>query len=325
VGKPNEAAQVFDTLTAKFPEEGKKVLPKMARIMYESGKYDKAIAAVKKIFEKNPSETPVSSLRWIAKTLSDCGGKHPKEGAELALRACVILQKKLANPDYEKWLGKQKAKELAGNQKELDRWMRILKEQINVFTATAAFWAGDYQKSEDALTDVLANEKTPYFFEASFQRAAARRKLKKYKLALDDYAQVSKAILGDKKLPRSLFFKNQCLTGDTFVEMKEYGKASNAYSMAAMAALVSDENDQDAEETVKEAGQKQSPAELKKQSKWMQHALFMLVSCLKASGKTKEMDKYVAAYKKSYRQGKFQGQIANPPPPEAALQAAGTK
>ena len=316
-GKPNEAAQVFNTLTTKFPEEGKKVLPKMAKIMYEQGKYDKSIAAVKKIFEKKPVDISVASLKWIAKNLPDCGGTHPKEGAALALQACAILQKKLAEPNFEDWLGKAKGKKVAANKKEAERWQEILKEQLNLYTAAAAFWSEDYTKAEYALSSVLTNPTTPYFFEASFLRAKARRKLKKYdKALLEDYAAISKAFIAKTKLPRSMFFKNQCMTGDTYIEMKEYGKAANAYSMAAMALMAEDDNAAANEE-------KPDPAEQKKQEKWLRRAVVMLAACLKATNKTDELEKWTKIYKKKFGHDKFLSKVTNPPTPEAALQAVG--
>jgi len=323
-GKPNEAAQVFNTLTAKYPEEGKKVLPKMARTMYDLAKYDKAIAAVQKIFEKKPDNVSVGNLRWIAKNLSDCGGKHLKEGSALALQACDILRKKLDPPNWTDWMGKQKGKEIAADQAAQEKWIKILKEQINVYAATAGYWSENYAKAEKALTTVLANPNTPYFFEASFLRAKARRKQKKYQLALDDYAEISKTILGNKNLARSLFFKTQALTGDTYVEMKEFGKAANAYSMAAMALLAKDASPDNAA-GASEDEKKTDPAELKKQDIWLQHATFMLASCLKATQQTDGIEKWAKAYRKRFPTGKFRGKIASPPAPEVALQEAGTK
>ena len=90
--KANEAAQVLNTLSAKYPEEGKKALPKLARAMYDIKKYDKSIDAVTKIFAADKIDIAVADLRWIAKNMVNCGGTHPKAGALLAQKACKVLE-----------------------------------------------------------------------------------------------------------------------------------------------------------------------------------------------------------------------------------------
>ena len=313
-GKPNEAAQVFNTLTSKFPDEGKKVLPKMARTMYDLGKYDKALDAVKRIFEKQPVDISVADMKWIARNLSDCGGTHPKEGAVLALKACALLQKKLKTPDWNKWLGKKKGKEIANDPDKQKKWLKVLTEQLHYFTGTAAFWAGDYAKSVEALAALLTNDLTPYFYNAHFLKAEALRKLGKAQQALDeDYSDISATILGDKKAPLALRFKSQCCTGDAYVDLKEYGKASTAYSMVAMMAMQMDDPKSEAAKKLKND---------KEAIDWVEYALFMLASCQKANDKKAEMAKTAELYRNSFRHGKFKGKIDNPPAPDVAIKDA---
>ena len=314
-GKPNEAAQVFNTLTSKFPDEGKKVLPKMARTMYDLGKYDKALDAIKRIFAKQPVDISVGDLKWIAKNMSDCGGTHPKEGAALALKACALLQKKLAEPKWKEWLGKKKAKEIASDPEKQKKWLKVLKEQLLFFTGNAAFWAGDYAKAAESLGILLANDLTPYFYDAHFLRASALRKLGQAQRALDeDYSAISATILGDKKAPLALRYKSQCCTGDAYVDLKEYGKASTAYSMVAMVVMQMD--NPNSEEAKKLKSDKDA-------LEWVEYALFMLASCQKANGKKADMEKTVELYKNIFRStGKLRGKIGNPPPPNVAIKEA---
>ncbi|MBN1863676.1 MAG: tetratricopeptide repeat protein, partial [Victivallales bacterium] len=101
--KPNEAAQVLNDLSNEYPEEGRQALPRLARAMYDIGRYDKSMEAVKKMFDGDSVDAAVADLRWIARNLQDCGGTHPKEGALLAQRACKELEKLVEKPVLADW------------------------------------------------------------------------------------------------------------------------------------------------------------------------------------------------------------------------------
>ncbi len=233
----------------------------------------------------------------------------------MALKACALLQQKLAVPKWEEWLGKQKGKEIAGNPDKQKKWLKILKEQLLFLTGTAAFWAEDYVKTVESLAALLQNELTPYFYNAHFLKALALRKLGKAKRALDeDYSEISATILGDKKAPLALRFKSQCCTGDAYVDLKEYGKASSAYSMVAMMAMQLSDPKSDAAQELKDD---------KAALAWMDYALFMLASCQKANDKKDAMNKTVELYHNALRgRGKFRSTIDNPPAPDVAMKSA---
>jgi len=309
--KPNEAAQVLNTLSAKYPEEGKKALPKLARAMYEIKKYDKSIDAVTKIFAAEKVDVPVPDLRWIAKSLVNCGGTHPKVGALLSQKACQLLEEIIKKPVLADWVGKPRAKQLAANPKALKKTMDILKEQLLFLSATASYWAQDYEAAVDSLTTLLANQNTPYFWDGYFLRAAAYMGLKKPEKALDDYGQISMAILGAKNSKDSLYFRVQCEIGDAYVELKNYGKAAGAYNNAAMSIMDTGAEDDMPKKEV-------TPAEKKEQGKWVEYAVYMAACCQKQLGRDKDVQILLDLYKKAFPQGKHKEKLNNLPNPEAA-------
>lgn len=318
--KPNEAGQVLTTLSAKYPEEGKLALPKLARTMYDIKKYDKSIDAVKKIFETDKMDVAVPDLRWIAKNMSDCGGSHPKEGAELAQKACIKLQELIKKPLLADWLGKQRAKQIEKDPKAIKKNVAILKENLLYMSAEASYWADNFQGTVDTLTILLENEQTPYFWDAYFLRGAAYMSLGKPQKALDDYGKISMALLGVKNGKDSLYFKVQCKIGDAYIAMKEYGKAAGAYNNAAMSVM----DTGGAGDAIPGAGadapkKEVDPAEKKAQQMWVEYAVFMVAVCQNELGKKEDAQVMQDLYKKKFAQGKFKDQINNLPKPDEAV------
>ena len=313
--KPNEAAQVLNSLSAKYPEDGKKALPKLARAMYEIKKYDKSIDAVAKIFATGAADVAVADLRWIAKNMIDCGGAHPKAGALLAQKACKMLEELIKKPVLPDWVGKTKAKILVlpENKKKLQRTIAILKEQLLFMSASASYWAEDYQTAIESLDTLLANENTPYFWSGHFLRGAAYMGFKKPKKALDeDYAEISRAFLSIKEGKESLYFKVQCKIGDAYIALKEYGKAVAAYNNAVMSIMDTGGGEDDIPK--KEA----PPAEKKAQMEWVEYAVYTAACCQKKLGKTKEVKVLQDLYKKAFTNGKYKDKINSLPAPEGA-------
>lgn len=315
--KPNEAAQVFKTLTNEFPEEGKKVLPKMARTMYKIEKYDKCIEAVQKLFSKAPIDASVSDLRWIATNLPDCGGTHPKAAAKLALKACELLNAKLDKPVWKDWVGKNTVKLIAADPKQLKKWTGILREQLLFMTGSAAYWAGEYKKAADALSRLLLNQNTPYLVDGHFLRAEACRKLKKPQAALDeDYNPISFFILGSKGAPTSLYYRVQCSIGDTYLEMNQTSKAAGAYGLVDMAVQATTD---DGDAPPVDEKKKESPEEKKLQADWIEYALFMDICCKKKLGKKDDLKRLKLLYRKHYPAGRFKSKLDSPPSPGEAM------
>jgi tetratricopeptide (TPR) repeat protein len=123
--KANEASEILNELSSKYPEEGKKALPKLVKTMYQIKKYDKSIDAAEKIFEGAPEKIPVAEIKWIAQNLYNCDGTYPERGALVSLKACELLNKKIEDPDMPQWVGKDKAKSLEKIQKRKQKSSRF--------------------------------------------------------------------------------------------------------------------------------------------------------------------------------------------------------
>ena len=313
-----KAAEVLDKLSERFPEEGKKALPKLAKALYETEKYDKSIETVGKIFNDKKSPLSIAQLRWVAKSLQDCEGKHPQAGAELSLRASVILLEELKKPMLSDWLGKAKANAIKSNNKELAKALQKIKEQILMNAGSAAYYAGKYKDTVDYLSRLLTNSKTPYFWKAHFLRAEAYMRLKQFDKAItDDFAEMSMTYLSMKKQKQSIYNKIQSKIGDCYVAMQEYGKAAAAYNNVTLTLMSSgvDENDKDEITDVEEKAV-ESPEEKVEQQKWLEYAVFMDACCQNKLGKEKEVQYLIDLYRKNFVQGRYSSQLSNLPSPE---------
>ena len=314
MNKYDIAGQVLENLADKFPNtnEGKQALPSLAKNMYEVKNYEKCIAVLKKIFDQN-FELSISDLRWVLSNLSDCGGNHIKNGAEMAQKAGDILLTKIDKPDYKEWLGIQKMREIGGNPKEVQRIMQLIKDKLFLDYANAAYWAGSYDKGIAKLDVILANEKTPYYYDGRFLRAMCNRGLKKFDKTLEDYSDISMMAIGAKKY--SIYNKVQCKLGDTYIEMKDTNpakakdmlkKALSSYNIVAIADLDDDQSS------------KLSKDEIKEQRDWVEYAIYMMASTSSRLGADFDKDKreMVEKYKKYFPTGKYIKDIDNLPPAE---------
>ena len=309
--KANEAGQVLTTLSAKYPEEGKKALPKLARAMYDIKKYDKSMDAATKIFAGN-MEIPVADLRWIAKNLVSCGGTHPKEGALLSQKACQKLEELIKKPVVKDWVGKIKAKKLLDDPKAFKTTFDMLKEQLLFLSATASFWAEDYKATVASLTTLLSNKNSPYFWDGYFLRGAAYLELKEPQKALDDYGQISLALLGVKKGKESLYYKIQCKIGDAYVSDKNYNKAAAAYTNSTMAVMDTGSDEDLPKEVL-------SPYEQKEKNRWIGYSIYLAACCQKELGKKEEVIAMQDLYRKVYPGGIYKNKMTALPKPEVAI------
>jgi TolA-binding protein len=313
-----KAADVLDKLSDRFPEEGKKALPKLARALYETEKYDKSIETVTKIFNDKKSSVAISQLRWIAKNLQDCEGRHPKEGAELSLRASEILLEELKKPLLSDWLGKAKAKELQGKNEEIAKALNNIKEQIFMNAGSAAYYAGKYKDTVDYLSRLLENTKTPYFWKAHFLRAEAYIRLKKFQKAItDDFAEMSMTYLSMKQQKQFIYYKIQSKIGDCYVAMNEYGKAAASYNNVTLSLMSSgvDETDKDEISDVAEKA-KLTADEKVEEKKWLEYAVFMDACCQNKLGNEKEVQYLIDLYRKNFVQGRYSSQLSSLPSPD---------
>lgn len=296
--KSDLAAQLLETLTTDFPEskEGKMALASLGRSMYDIEKYDKSIESFKKILEQN-IELQVPVMRWAAEKLSDCGGTHPKEGAEIAYKIASQLLEMLKKPVYADWLPKDKALEIERNPAEEKKMLVSLREKVLFDAATASFWSENYNGAVKLLDELLKKgqiydpkDETPYCIDSRMLRAMAYRKLKNQKDAIRDYAGISMIAMASKK--NSLYFKAQCLCGDTYIEQLDYMKAYGAFSTTAM--LDPQEKNPDVPKQ-----------EMEEQSEWIEYAMYKSTICANKLGMAKEKEGLIGKYRKYFPSGKF--------------------
>ncbi len=298
MGKPDLAAQVLEKLFTNFPEskEGRMSLPSLGRSMYDIEKYDKAIESFNKILtQKMGLSIPV--MRWAAEKLSDCGGTHPKEGAEIASRIAGQLLGMLEKPVYADWLPKAKVLKARENPEEEKKMLVVLREKVLFDAANASFWSEDYKGAVRLLDDLLKKgqtydpkNETPYYIDGRTLRAMAYRKIENYKDAIRDYTDISMAAMTSKK--SSLYFKAQCLCGDTYMEQPDYVQACGVFSTTAML------NPQEKNPDVPEQ-------EMKEQSEWIEYAIYKSVMCTDKLNMAKEKESLIGKYRKYFPSGKF--------------------
>ena len=312
-GDTEKAAKDFDTLSNKFPDKAKEIQPELAKAMYQTRKYAKSIEAVKKMFEGDVAAISVSNLRWVATNLSDCGGKHPKEGAELALKAVNLLLDRLKKPVISDWVRKARVPELEADKAKFEKTFKVIKDQMYLLGTTAAYWSEDYKTAVQFLNEILTNKKTPYFYLAHFKRAEVYNKLKQYDKALKDYGEISNSLLGDKRAPDSLGYKTQVLVGITYILKGDIGKALAGMGGAIMSVMSQDE------ELAGFNKKEVTPEEKALQGQYIEDALFLSACCQNKLGDKEKATKIVETYRKLYPGGRYKGDLSVLPAPDAAI------
>ncbi len=300
INKFEDAAKILEELSVKFPDskEGKQAVPTLAKSMYEIKKYEKSIEVFRKMLDQK-AEISISDLRWVAENLSDCGGTHPKTGAETALMASQILLNKIEKPELTDWIGKVKAAEIAAKPNEQKNIIGIIKEKLLFDSAAAAYWSGIHQDAVNYLDALLKNDKTPYFYQAKFSRGLAYRALKNYKNALSDYSDITMAAMGAKK--NSVYFKAQCMIGDTYIDQNEFKNALGAFNMLAITDIDSWSGD----DRVKELPIEERAGQME----WIEYAVYKAAICYAKLGSKDEKQKLLEKYKKYFPKGKFKEEI----------------
>ena len=303
--KFDDAGKVLETLAEKYPntQEGKLALPTLGRNMYEIKNYDKSISVFTKILTQN-IEVSVQDLRWACANLWDCGGKHPKEGGDVAMKAGEKLLTMIAKPAMEDWIGVKKLKETADNPDDQKKLMGAIRDKITFDYSSACYWAGQYDKALKAADELLANENSPYFHDGRFLRAMTYRAMKKYDKAIADYGDISMKALQTKKYP--IYSKAQCLMGDTYIDMGDYMKAYGSLSITATSIP----------DDLKNESGKSTPEELQDQLEWLGFSIYKSAYVLAKMGRSDEKVKMVEKYKKYYPKGKYAKEIDTLPSPE---------
>lgn len=294
LNKYDLAGQVLETLANKYPQspEGRLALSTLARNMYEVKNFDKSIAVFNKILTQN-IEVTVQDLRWACANLGGCDGKHPKEGAEVAIKAGEMLLAKMDKPVIEEWLGKQKARETAGNPLEQQKLMGVIREKVYFDYGTACYWGGQFDKALKITDELLVKENSAYYFEGRFLRALIYKAMQKYDKALENYGEISITALTAKK--HSIYGRSQCLMGETYIEMKDYAKAYGTLSITA--SINPDE--------LKTSPVKMTNEEMQEQKNWIEFAVYNSAVCLAKLGKTDEVKKMAEKYRAYFPAGKY--------------------
>lgn len=317
----NSAEKILGDLSTRFYDspEGRNAKFYLARSLYNNEKYDKAVEIIGEILHTKAllDNLSVSSLRWIATNLWNCGGKRPAPAAKLSLEAAELLLAKLNKPDLKEWVGQQKAVELAANPKERESSLGFLRQRMLCDAGLAAYWSELYTKSIDYYTQVLKDDKTPCFFDAKFGRADAYQKLKDFDSARTDLTDASlRANTGGKF---ALYDKAQCLVGDLCIDTKDFSRAFAAFNIVAIMDTDNSANAQIAAYVKKtEAEKLEAEKDAKAAAEWIEYAIYKTAFCAAKLGKDADKAKMVEKYKKSFPAGRFIADLAKLPAPEGA-------
>ncbi len=297
-----KATRDFDTLSSKYPEHARTIQIDRAKAMYEVGNYSKSIESVSKMFEGDKSEISVSSLKWIGRNLYDCEGKHPREGALLALKANELLLERLKKPVLAEWVSKAKAEEIEAHLKLRTDTIRIIREKLLLDTAKAAFYAGEPERGIKYLDELLKNDMTPYYYKGRFLRARLYRKLEKFGKAIQDYSTISQTAIKAKRF--DVYNEAQCRTGDTYIEQGDYARALAAFLVIAVIdpepkiQALKDEN-----------LHPEKKQRLETELEWNEYALYKKTLCHAELGEDEQKREMQARYRKFFPDGRFLDEI----------------
>jgi tetratricopeptide (TPR) repeat protein len=223
------------------------------------------------------------------------------------------MLKRLKTPVLEDWVRKAKVPVLQADTAKREETLKIIKDQILLNGADASFWAQEYKISVKYLDVILSNDRTPYFYQAHFERAKAYKKLKQYQKALEDYGEITNALISDPKATVSMRFKTCMLAAFTHIQMGDIGKAVNDLVPPAMAVMPVDK-DLMALNTKKE-----TPEEKALKMKYADAAIFLTACCEKKLGNNDKADYWSDFYRKNFPNGKFKGKLSLLPDPDKAV------
>lgn len=313
IGKDVEAQKVLSELSAKYPDspQGKNANFFLARNLYESGSYAKALPIFKEIFGgpllKNLS---VSNLRWISTNLADCPvAQHGKDFAQYSYKASKQLLEKLKKPDFKEWVGDLKAIEFNNDAKAREQFLSQIEQKLQLDAATAALLLAQYDDAVACLTRIIdLDDNTAYFNQVYFSRSEAYRKLKKYDLARKDLNRIgARAMTRTKTMSKpnyGLYNKVQVLMGEIFLEENEIGKANGVFSMVAEPAF------NPGTESLPEPAAGEEDYRV-----YVEQAIYRAAYTASLLGKP-EKAVMVEKYRKNYPKGKYLAELDNLPEPQ---------
>ncbi len=306
MGKDQEASQVLNILTSRFPDtpEGKNAKFALAHNLYGRGNYEMALQNLNEIFS-NPDlkkNLTISNYRWLASELANCpDAKFAKDAASFALRASEELVEKVKTPVVADWVGDVKAKEFEVNPAARTEFFDGLYELLLNDAATAANAMGDYGKAIKYYTDLEhLNKNTSFIYKLYFGRAKAYLSMtpKNYEKAKADLARLARrANLAGQT---SIYNKAQVMIGDIWEEQGDLKKAFAMYYMVSalpFSATTVLKVDPDHPED-------DTPLYLEK-------AVYKVAELADKVGKPEEKKVMLEKYKKYYPDGKYKVEIKN--------------
>jgi len=299
------AEKILDKLASKYPDtpQGKRALFTLARSQYNIKKFAKSITTFNKIIDKKLNIS-VSNLKWIVKNMVNTDDDNKADAGKLIVSAGQELEKRLENPVLEEWVGTEKAHALKSNPQEKKTTIDMLRERLYFNIGVSASEAGLSKEVFAYLEKVLANENTPFIFEAGIARADEYYKTKNYELARKDLVRVGTVAMTAQKAIISLQVNNRI--GDTYLAEDNFKQAFSKYSMVAarpitlsdeMLSMMTDEQKQETEEA----------------RPLVEYATYKAAFCASKLGKEEDKAKLVAKYKESFSKGRFIKEMANLP------------
>ncbi len=316
-GETAKGAKYLDIFTTKFPDKAHTIQIDLAKAMYDIKKYNKSIEAIAKLFEgEEVAKISVADMKWIGSNLYKCGGKHPEEGAALALKANQFLLAKLKEPVLTDWIVKSRIGEFEADSVKRKKTSKIIRDQILLESADAAYYSAAYAQTIKYLDEILAEENSPYFYKAHFKCAGANRKLKQYGKALKNYGEISGLLLSHRKAKESMKLKTSLLVGITRIEQGELGKALAAFAGPVMKLMTKSKEMLLLQQDKKEI----SPEEKDLIDLYVEYALFLSACCENALGNEDKADVFTNMYRETYPNGMFKTQLGSLPSPEKAIE-----
>ena len=325
LGDDKNAETTLHKLIAQFPNsnEGKNAQFFLGRSLFNMGNYKKSVEVLEKMYARvkdKKDDNTVQNMRWVAGNLYNCGGEHPKDAAELALKASEFLLKEIEKPKMEDWVGKPKANELKANPAAEKNMLAGLKDRVLFDAANSAYWANDYKKALVYFDQLMNSQTNPFALEALFTRADIYIKQKDYEKARKDLGDLSFRATTFNKT--SSYARANCLIGDTYLAENNQPQAFAAFSIIANTPLGEEDAKMADLREISLADKEKAEKEKADAMEWVEYALFKAAQTAAKTGKAEDRAKYIEKYLKNFPSGQFTQEINKIP---AAASAAPVK
>ncbi len=306
LGKDQEASQVLNLLTAKFPNtpEGKNAKFALAHNLYSNGNYTAALANLHEIFSNADlkKNLTISNYRWLSSELVKCRDpQFAKAAASYALLASEELVNLVRKPVAADWVGEIKAKEFEANPAQGETFFEGMYEILLNDAANAANAMGEYNKAIKYYTDLEKhNKNTSFIFQIYQGRAKAylNSTPKRYEEAKADLAKLGRRANLAKQF--SLYNKSQVMIGEILEEQGDLNKAFGMYYIVAGVPF---------NESTMLTVDPEHPED--DAALYLEKAVYKVAELADKLGKPEEKKAMIAKYKKYYPDGKYKVEIKN--------------